>query len=102
MELLFSTEEISGVEALATTGLPLGTRYKNALNLNVCTRHSDNALLRWSGICVAIDFDRCWVLYWIDGRQVADEPLVKAFDIHEYNMHPIFNTKHAKHRTQGN
>ena len=40
-------------------------------------RHSDNALLRWSAICVAIDFGRCWVTYWIDGRQVADEPLVK-------------------------
>ena len=44
-------------------------------------RHSDNALLRWSAICVAIDFGRCWVTYWIDGRQVADEPLVKCNEI---------------------
>ena len=42
----------------------------------ISIRYSDNALLRWSAICVAIDFARCWVTFWIDGRQVADEPLV--------------------------
>ena len=55
----------------------------------------DNALLRWSSVCLGIDFDRCWVKildyrsrnwnnfddflqvkYYIDGRRVADEALV--------------------------
>ena len=41
----------------------------------VC-RYSDNALLRWSSVCFGVDFDLCWVKYWIDGRKVADEALV--------------------------
>ena len=40
------------------------------------SRYSDNALLRWSSICLALDLARCWVSYWIDGRRVADQALV--------------------------
>ena len=43
------------------------------------TRSSDNGLLRWSAVCVGIDFDRCWVKYFIDGRKVANETLMDTW-----------------------
>ena len=42
-------------------------------------RYADLAWLRWSAICVGIDFSLCHVKYYIDGRKVADEDLVSTW-----------------------
>ena len=46
---------------------------------SLAARYSDNGLLRWSSICLALDLSLCWVKYWIDGRKVADEALVATW-----------------------
>ena len=45
----------------------------------IITRYEDNAFLRWSSICHSVDFTRCWVKYYIDGRKVADQKLVPTW-----------------------
>ena len=42
-------------------------------------RYEDNAFLRWSSICLGIDFSLCHVKYFIDGRKVADEDLSSSW-----------------------
>ena len=37
------------------------------------------AFQRWSAICLGVDFTRCHVVYFIDGRIVADEKLVDTW-----------------------
>ena len=35
--------------------------------------------MRWSSICHSVDFGKCWVKYFVDGRKVADQKLVPTW-----------------------
>ena len=49
------------------------------LAYKISLRYEDNAFLRWSSICLGIDFSICHVKYFIDGRKVADKALSNSW-----------------------
>ena len=54
------------------------------------------AFLRWSSICLGIDFSRCHIKYFIDGRKVADEDLVETWKDLCNGVNPPYPSKVVK------
>ena len=48
--------------------------------------------MRWSSICLGVDFTLCHVKYYIDGRKVADEDLVDTWKDLCQGVDPPFPT----------